>query len=184
MQQPSFTKTRVLITGISTFFIFSMLLWEHLHGGVPSHHILHQKELPAISNWWGGLLLPFLTWILVGRVDKRINKENIPVQQKEGQNIKIFGLFLLGLLLGTLLAISFIHEYRPFLDNVLYILLLLSLLVPIFYAEFILGFVIGMTYTFGVILPTVFILIVAAVGFLAFKFVRLVVFKVAKVFGK
>ena len=33
-------------------------------------------------------------------------------------------------------------------------LLLLSLFLPIYRAEYILGFVIGMTYTFGAVLPT------------------------------
>ena len=28
--------------------------------------------MPAVSNWWGALLIPALTWFLTGRVQKRI----------------------------------------------------------------------------------------------------------------
>lgn len=100
------------------------------------------------------------------------------------QTLKIFGLFLLGLLFGILLAASFTNDYKPFLDNVLYIFFVLSLIVPIYYPEFILGFVPDMTYTFGAILPTAFILIIAAFGFLIYKFIRPLILRVMKVFSK
>ena len=58
MDEKMFSKKSLYITGIVTAGIWSLLLWDHFNGGVPSHHIMHQKDLPAISNWWGGLLLP------------------------------------------------------------------------------------------------------------------------------
>ncbi len=175
---------KVFITGIVTILIFGLLLWEHFHGGVPSHHILQQKNLPEISNWWGGLLLPVLTWILLGRIERRLNKQNSLSQQTKKQTIKIIGLFLLGLILGILIVVSFTNGYQFFLDNVLYVFLVLSLLLPVFYAEFILGFILGMTYTFGAILPTIFILIIAAIGFLLYQFIRPLILKVTKKFAK
>lgn len=175
--------TRILITSIITILIFGLLFWEHFHGGVPSHHILQRKGLPEISNWWGGLLLPVLAWILWGRIEKRLNNQNTSMQQPKNQNIKMLGLFLLGLILGISIAVSFTNDYGFFLDNVLYILLILSLIVPIYYAEFIMGFVLGMTYTFGAVLPTIFILIIAALGFLIYRFIRPLMLSVTKLFG-
>lgn len=105
------------------------------------------------------------------------------MQQPKNQNIKMLGLFLLGLILGISIAVSFTNDYGFFLDNVLYILLILSLIVPIYYAEFIMGFVLGMTYTFGAVLPTIFILIIAALGFLIYRFIRPLMLSVTKLFG-
>lgn len=171
---------KVLITGLVTILIIGLLAWTHFHGGVPSHHILDQKDLPEISNWWSGLLLPVLTWFLLGRIEKRIGKQELQTQQIENPYPRTLGLFLIGLAFAILLATSFTFEYKPFLDSVLYIILGLSLIIPIYYSEFILGFIIGMTFTFGAILPTAFILILAAFGFLIYRFIRPQILKIAK----
>lgn len=166
------SNVKVLLTGTVTVLILCFLFWEHFHGGVASHHILQQQNLPVISNWWSGLLLPVLTWFLIGRTEKRIGKQASQGQQINKLHNKALLLFITGLGLGVLIATSFTNEYSVFLDNVPYIILVLSLIIPIFYAEFILGFILGMTYTFGAILPTVFILLLAIFGFLTYRFIR------------
>ena len=178
-KQLNFDKLQILATGIVTTLILSLLLWEHFHGGVPSHHVLDRKDLPEISNWLGALLLPTLTWTLLGRIKIRIRKQT-PKSENHNENLKILRLFIIGLILGLAVAISFTYSFKIFLDNVLYIFLILGLLVPIFYSEFILGFILGMTYTFGAVLPTVFILIIATVGLLLFKFIRPLLLKLFK----
>lgn len=183
MQNKNFSRTRIFTMCIVTILMFLLLLWEHFHGGVPSHHILNRKGLPEISNWWGGLLIPVLTWILLGKVEKRLNKQDSLTQQSKKQNIQILGLLLSGLFLGILIAISFTNNYQLFLDNILYVFLVCSLFFPIYYSEFILGFILGMTYTFGAILPTIFILIIAALGFLIYKFIRPLFLRARKLFG-
>lgn len=171
------SNTKVLLTGIVTVFVLSLLIWEHFHGGVASHHILQQQNLPAISNWWNGLILPVLTWFLIGRMEKRIGKQSSQGQQTNKLQSQALRLFIIGLGLGVLIATSFTNGYSAFLDNVPYIILVLSLIIPIYYAEFILGFILGMTYTFGAILPTVFILLLAIIGILTYKFIRPVIMK-------
>jgi hypothetical protein len=47
------------------------LAWEYTHGGFQSHHILRRKDLPKLQNWWGGIMLPVLTWFLLNRIQKR-----------------------------------------------------------------------------------------------------------------
>ena len=175
MQRQNLTKIKAFIVGVVTFLIFTFLFWEHFHGGVTSHHILDQQDLPSISNWWSGILLPTLTWFLLSRIEKRINEENTLTPQTNNAISTVFWLFLTGLVFGILLSTSFTNEYKPFLDNVLYIIIVLSFIIPVYYSEFILGFILGMTYTFGAIIPTVFILIVAVIGLVAYRIVRPIV---------
>lgn len=184
MQPKNSTLTKTLLTSVITILIVGLLLWQHFHGGVPSHHFLQRKDLPEISNWWGGLLLPVLTWFLLGRIETRLKKQVSLTQKTESQFIKIIGLFLLGLTFGLSIAISFAQDYKLFLDNILYIFLLVSLIIPIYYAEFIVGFILGMTYTFGAILPTIFILLIAAVGFLLYRFIRPFIVRGMKAFSR
>jgi len=172
MQSIKFSKIKAYTVGLVTFLILGFLTWEHFHGGVVSHHILQQKDLPSISNWWGGILLPILTWFLLSRTEKRLDKEISQTEHTNNSFSKVFWIFLTALVFGILISISFTNAYKPFLDNVPYILIVLSFIIPIYYSEFILGFIIGMTYTFGAILPTVFILIIAAVGLIAYRFIR------------
>ena len=181
VERLNFSKLQILVTGIVTIFIVSLLLWEHFHGGVPSHHLLHRKALPEISNWWSALLLPVLTWILLGKIKNRIRQETLYSKNSIG-NVKILRLFIIGLVVGLALALSFTYNFTIYLDNILYILLILALIIPIFYSEFILGFVLSMTYTFGAILPTAFILIVSIVGLLLFKLIRPLFLKLIKTF--
>jgi uncharacterized membrane protein len=170
-------KARALITGIVTVFILGFLFWEHFHGGVASHHILYQQNLPAISNWWSGLLLPILTWLLISRTEKRLGKQCSQVQQTNNLQRMVLRLFVTGIVLGISIATSFTNGYSLFLDNVLYIILVLSLIIPIYYSEFMLGFILGMTYTFGAILPTVFILILAAIGIFTYRLIRPIIMR-------
>ena len=142
---PSF-KTRLYLTGSVTIAIWSLLLWNHFHGGIPSHHILARRDLPEISNVWGGLLLPLLTWFLLYRIKIRTEKTD--------SKAKIFYGFLSALAFGILLATSFTLGFK--IEK--YMLLSVSplaLLLPIYRSEYLLGFVLGMTFTFGGVLPTV-----------------------------
>ena len=51
-------------------------------------------------------------------------------------------------------------------------MVLLALLLPVYRAECVLGFVLGMTLTFGAVLPTVFGSIIAAVSVVVHLYVR------------
>jgi|ERR1017187_953577 hypothetical protein len=183
IQSDNLKKLRLIITVIISVLILGLLIWDYFHDGVPSHHILDQKNLPAISNWWSGILLPILTWILLGKIKSRIENQTKIDSQYKSAITRVLVRFSIGLVFGIILSVSFINNYKPFLDNVLYLLLILSFIAPIFFSEFILGFVLGMTYTFGAILPTAFILIMAAIGFVIYRFIRPLIMKLAKKIG-
>ena len=155
--------------------IWGLLLWNHHNGGVPIHHILADKDLPEISNWWGGLILPLLSCFLLYRMKKRVIKN-------KGQNTKhgkipiniIYG-FLAALIFGILLSVFFTLGY---LDIPAYLLVgtfVLALFFPIYKSEYILGFVIGMTFTFGAVLPTAIGSILALIGAFLYLCIRRVI---------
>ncbi len=170
MTSPRFLK--FIVTAIVLLIVLSLIGWEHFHGGVVSHHILNQKNLPAISNWWGVVVLPIFTWFLLSRIEKRFNQESSKQLATKKFIQKTLLLFVLGFSLGLALALSFVNEYQPFLENVLLIFLILSFIFPIYFAECILGFVLAMTFTFGAILPIVFILVMASIGAIIYKWIR------------
>lgn len=154
MNQATFKKTGLTILALISISIWALLIWQHFHGGVPSHSFMARKDMPSISNWWGALLLPLLTYFSLYRVQKRLAKveENSVIPTKQIQSTVL--LFLLGLTYTGLMSYCFATD-KSAINGVLFQgLFLLAALLPIYRAEFLLGFVIGMTYTFGAILPT------------------------------
>jgi len=161
-------KNRLSFTGIVTLLVWVNLIWDYLHKGVPSHHILHREDLPDISNWWGGIAVPLITWFLLIRIAKRANNNQTSGTNK--LNNAIYG-FLGALLFGIIL--SFLFTIGSNIPGYMMIgVILVSLFIPLYKAEFLLGFVIGMTYTFGGVLPVVIGIILTILFAIAYEFVR------------
>ncbi len=172
MTEKTFIKRRLYFTGMITICIWSLLLWNHFNGGVPSHHMLHQEDLPKISNWWGALLLPLLTLFLTFRIQIRLIRKNDNMSDLlEFPKTYIYS-FIVALSFGILLSVFFTLGYSNISGFMMYGLLLLALVFPIYRAECLLGFVIGMTFTFGVVLPTIVGAIFALIGALLYLYVR------------
>ncbi|WP_299009750.1 hypothetical protein [uncultured Shewanella sp.] len=154
---------RIYFTIVIAVFIWGLLLWQHSNGGVPSHHLLHRSDLPAISNWWGGILLPVLSWLLIGMTHKR-EEGSYPLSVKLG--------FIGGLLYGIVLSVSFVNGLEQVASLMAPSLLVIALFLPIYHSEYYLGFVIGMSTTFGVVLPIGFALVVVILAYIIYKFIR------------
>lgn len=169
----------LFVTAIVTSYIWVLLIWAYYHGGVISHHILDRKDLPAISNWWGGLLLPVLTWLLLFRIRTRIKKQNLKKTGSEKSMPNILFGFTGALLFGIALAVSFTFGYST--DYLIYVLMVLVFIVPVFRAEYILGFVIGMVFTFGAILPTAFAVIVAIISAIVYTLIHPLLMRIIKI---
>lgn len=173
-------RLRLLITGIVALSVWILLAWEHFHGGVPSHHLLHDAGMPAISNWWGGLLLPAMTWFLIGRVHARVagpGKEN---GIAKSYPVAVVAGFAGSLLFGVLLSIFFSTGHEAVPSYMVRSLPLLALVLPIYRAQYVLGFVLGMTFTFGAVLPAGFAALVALVSSVLYRFVRPVLLHIGR----
>jgi hypothetical protein len=171
MNKKLFFKVRLYFTAIVTLAIFSLLSWNYLHGGVPSHHILNDRNLPEISNWWGCLLLPILVWFLFYTLKKRVGVDD-ENQKLQRFPVKIIYAFIGSLILGILLSVFFTLGYENFPAYILLVILVSGLFFPIYRAEYVLGFVIGMTFTFGAVLPTGVAIILALIGVFFYMCIR------------
>jgi hypothetical protein len=155
-------RTRIYFTAIITLAIWSLLAWNYFHGGVPSHHLLARENLPSISNGWGALLLPLLTWFLLYRTSKRTNQPNV----------NVWIVFGASLLFGIVLSALITFEVSGLSSYMLFSVFILALFFPVYHAECLLGFVIGMTYSVGAVLPTFIGSILAFVGALIYLLIR------------
>ena len=154
MDENTFYKVRIYFTTLVLIGIWSLLAWSYFHGGVPNHHILANKDLPSFSNWWGGLILPLLTWFLLYRLQKRIMRDKQRHLKPLNYQHQIFYGFAGALFFGILLSVFFTFAYTNMAGYLVLSLLPLALFFPIYRVECLLGFVIGMTFTFGGVLPT------------------------------
>ena len=176
-------RYRLYLTGLVTIAIWSLLIWNYYHVGVPSHHLLAQEDLPSFSNWWGGLSLPLLTWFLSYRIQRKIDKGKDKDSEKANIPSHVVYGFVGALLFGTVLSIFFTlgNEEIPF--YMMMGLLVLALFFPIYRAECFLGFVFSMAFAFGGVLPIIIGSVLTLLGAVLYLLIRpaiLFVFMVLK----
>lgn len=180
MKEKAIFKISLYFTGIVTIAIWTLLLWNHYNGGVPSHHLLHRENLPAISNWWSGLLLPFFTLFLTYRLQKRLFRNNDTRSASIKFPINVVYRFFFALLFGILLSVFFTFGYSNISGYLFIGIVVLALFFPIYRAECLLGFVIGMTFTFGAVLPAGIGTILLLIGLLQYLYVRPILLFIVK----
>lgn len=169
MTQQLTLKTIIIFTGIVTVLIWTHLAWDYFHEGVPTHYLLHSQDMPGISNWWGGILLPLQTWFLLNLIQRGLNNDN-PSETSKSFTIMVYR-FIAALAFGLLL--SFLFTIGSDLPGYMMIgVILISFFVPIYRPEYFLGFVLGMAYTFGAMLPMLFGVILSIIGMISYKIVR------------
>lgn len=162
-------KIRIQITALITILIWAHLLWDHFHGGVPTHYLLQSEDLPGISNWWGGLTLPLITFLLLFWMHKNLLKaagEDTPKSRK-----LLFIRFFRALVFGILLSVFFtLGSQAP--GYMMLVAIVLSLFMPLYLPEYLLGFILGMSYTFGANLPILVAFILMLVFLITYKLIR------------
>ena len=134
-----------------------LLGWQHFNGGVPAHHVLADPAMPLISNWWGLLTLPVLAWYLLGRIERRRKADPTGAHGD-------LAAFAGALVFGALLSLLFTAGQTTGTETMVQALFVLALFYPIHRAACVLGFVIGMTWTFGAVLPVIAACIFATLG--------------------
>ncbi|WP_199730837.1 hypothetical protein [Luteimonas sp. 100069] len=141
------------------------LAWEHLHGGIVSHHLLADPGLPAVWNGWGLVLLPALAWWTSGRFVRRIARHD---DRRRAMVGGVAG-FAVAAIAGVLLSAAFLQGREDLASLVLFSAFGLALLLPGYRAECVLGFVLAMTFVFGAVLPLMIASVVAGVSMLAHR---------------
>lgn len=160
-------RLRAGLTVFVTIAIWTLLAWRHFHEGVPAHHLLHNPDLPRISDWFGGLLLPVLTWGLLSLAKRRVLATASP-------GIKSVAVGLVaGAAVGVAMSITFFSGHESLTSYLFFSLLPLALILPVYRPECLLGFVLGMSVTFGAVLPTLFGGLMALVTFAIHRFIGL-----------
>lgn len=146
--------------------ILGLLTWEATHGGVITHHLMARADMPGFSNWWGLITVPLLAWITLAAVDRR---QRINPQQPSKT---VVWAFLGALIFGLTLGILWLVGLREVLSKAILLPLVLALFLPVYRPEYLLGFVVGMAYTFGGVLPVIFGLILLALSWVIYHLTR------------
>ncbi len=178
MDALSFSRLRFRITVAISLAIWSLLIWQQAHGGVPSHSFLARDDMPSITNWWGALLIPALTWFLTGRVAARVARASGDAEQatRAWQSVRIGFLAALGY--AAALAAAYMSGRDEISGFLFQLLPFLGLVAPIFRAEYVLGFVLGLTYSFGAVLPTIIATVMSGIGAIVYLVPRAVIHRV------
>ncbi|MFD2365935.1 hypothetical protein [Pseudoduganella sp. GCM10020061] len=148
------TSVKIGFTAAASAFEAAHLWVEYLNGGVLSHHLLANPDLPAISNWWGLVVIPVLTWFLVGRIQSRVARQNAFQSAAPRIPSTIMIAFTAALAYGAALSFAFVSNFE-WISAVFLGAFAVALVVPVYRAEYLLGFVLGMTFTFGAVLPLI-----------------------------
>lgn len=143
---------RLRFTGVVLLATILLLAWEHAHGGIRSHHFLGDPSFPAMHNGWGLLILPALAWFLSGSIARR------------GMTRTVLIGFVLAFAYGLALATAFSMGQMAITKALFFSLFAVAVILPVYRAECVLGFVFAMTFTFGPFIPIVFATIFAAIS--------------------
>jgi len=136
------------------------LAWEASHGGVQSHHLLNRANLPSVSNSWGLLVLPVLGWVAAYFVRRRAKfSAHAPSQA--------LAAFFGSLVVGLALSAAFRLDLGSVTSGLFFAVLLSGVVLRTYRAEYVFGFVLGMTFVFGSVLPTMAALVAGSVSVLA-----------------
>lgn len=173
-------KARLYFITITCLAIWSLLAWNYFHGGVPSHSILAREDMPSISNWWGALLLPLLTWFLLYRIQRRLTRDEDVNSSPSMFPMEVVYGFAGALLYGIALSTFYTLGYKDIPGYMVNSIFIIALFFPIYRAECLLGFVMGMTFTFGAVLPMGIGSIFALIGAVLYLLVRPVLLKVVR----
>ena len=180
MTEKQFKKLKYYVIAITILFVVGHLLWEHLNGGISSHHLMHHSDYPSISNWWGLLILPFLAWLSTVRIEKRVTLQHsdAPVTAKI-LRVVLIGFFGM-LLLSLVQSLSFSVGYENVAIYLSLGLVVAGLFLPIYRAECIFGYVFGAIVFTGAIIPLIGILVIAGISWFSHVCIKPLVFRVIR----
>jgi len=169
MTSTTYKRFTAFVIAMAFFFVVVQLIWEYSQGGVVNHHLLARKDMPAISNGWGLIVMPILAWLAVKGLSQRVKHNDS--ETDEPTSIVIpksawFGFF--GMLLYSAVQSTAFKLGLPQLTMYLAMgLLVVGLCLPIYRGECILGHVVGASWTFGPVIPLIGMAVLASISMLA-----------------
>jgi hypothetical protein len=167
------TSHRLQFTLAVTAFAILHLSLEFFTGGVRVHYPLMREDLPALSNWWGLILLPALAWFSHAYMPQESSTAGVLGLEKTAV-YRLISAFIYGAALSASFEFGLGQTPLFFLLG----LLLGGIFLPLYRFEIILGLILGMTYTFGAVIPTVAISLVALTSLLSYNAARFVTRKI------
>ena len=159
MNEKHLSRFNNYFVGFVTLTIWSLLIWQHFNDGVPSHHLFQSPDFPAMSNWWGALLLPVISWGLLARIKNRLvncSHESVALLSKQAAVS-----FVISLVYGAILSLTFLYGYSDVSAVLFPGILFFALFFRVYREEFILGFILSMSFVFGAVLPIIFGTVIA-----------------------
>ena len=157
MEQRKLDGLQWYVVALAALFAMAMLAWEYTHGGVVSHHFLDRRDMPSVSNWWSLAVLPLLGWLAAWSARRRTTVD-------AGALPKAFAGALGALLVGVVMSVAFITGHQQVTGDLFFAALVSGVVWPTYRAEYVFGFVFGMTFVFGAVLPTFVALLGVAIS--------------------
>ncbi|MEO9887229.1 MAG: hypothetical protein ABJR05_04390 [Balneola sp.] len=164
-----YKKNRILLIFGSVLLVLVHLVFEHFHGGVVSHYLMQDDSLPGISNCLGLITFPVLVWFVLLSIEIRKRSSS----QKIEQGSTILYRFLSTVLFGVVVSYLFSIE-SSILDYLMLGLFGLSLFVPLYYGEYLVGFTLGTMFVFGANIPIIGGLVLITIFFVLYKLPRFI----------
>lgn len=146
--------------GFALLAVVVHLGWEATHGGVRAHHLLARSDLPSVSNWWGLFVLPLLGGVSAVSVQGRLQRNEVTIASS---SFALIGSILVGVTLSAFYAAG----YEQVTSRLFLGVLATGVLLPIYRPEYLFGFVLGMMFVFGPVIPLAASLLAAGVSFTA-----------------
>lgn len=162
---------------IGVFIVTAIfIVREYFTGGVLSHHLLANKDFPGMSNWWGLLTVPLLFWVSISIIHRRRDNGTASESNSEVKETKVFNRFLAALLFGITASLLWEFKFENFLQYFILLPMLISFFKPVHFPEYLMGFVLGMLFTFGGVLSVLAGLIILFICFLIHMIARFLVY--------
>jgi len=168
----SIINNKVKVTVGALILTFAFILWEYFNGGVITHQLLASEDLPGISNWWGLLTVPLLSWITISLTKKNQDNKVTSKRKYEDQEARIQKHLLVSFLFGAIVSLLWEYGLESILQYFILFPVLIALFIPVHQPANLLGFVIGMLFTFGGVLPIIIGIVLLTMAFVVNKSIQ------------
>jgi hypothetical protein len=151
-----YQKNRLLTYSLISIvvFYFCFLVYQHFNDGVPSHHFLANEEYPEISNWYGIIVVCLFSSI------------TLYTFRAKDFSLKNAVEAIIAFLYGLILFLSYSAELSAMTKSMFFGLFIIGLMYPIYRIHIYFGILLGMSYGFGAVLPTIMIGIAALLSWI------------------